>query len=134
MIKTYLLTYLASLITFVIIDGIWLAFVAQNFYQKHIGHLLAPQVNFFSAVLFYLLFLVAIIVFCVSPAIEKNSLFTALTLGAFFGLITYATYDLTNWATLKDWPVIVVIVDMLWGAFIASLISLVGYITWRSLS
>lgn len=129
--KIYLLSYLASLITFVIIDGIWLTFIAKDFYQKHIGHLLSPQVHFGPAIAFYLLFLLGILVFCVAPAIEKNSLFSALLLGAFFGLITYATYDLTNWATLKDWPVIVVLVDMIWGSFLASLVSVAGFLAWK---
>lgn len=129
--KIYLLSYLASLVTFVIIDGIWLAFIAKDFYQKHIGHLLSPQVHFGPAIAFYLLFLLGILVFCVAPAIEKNSLLTAILLGAFFGLITYATYDLTNWATLKDWPVIVVIVDMIWGSFLASLVSVAGFLAWK---
>jgi uncharacterized membrane protein len=129
--KIYFLSYLASLITFVIIDGIWLAFIAKNFYQKHIGHLLSSQVNFGPAILFYLLFLLGILIFCVSPAIEKDSLLTAILLGAFFGLITYATYDLTNWATLKDWPVIVVLVDMLWGTVLASIVSTAGFLAWK---
>ncbi|NCU41873.1 MAG: DUF2177 family protein [Candidatus Moranbacteria bacterium] len=129
--KVYFLSYLASLITFVIIDGIWLAFIAKDFYQKHIGHLLSSQVNFGPAIIFYLLFLVGILVFCISPAIEKDSLLTAILLGAFFGLVTYATYDLTNWATLKDWPFIVVFVDMLWGAFLASIVSTAGFLAWK---
>lgn len=133
MIKIYASTYLASLVAFIIIDGIWLAFIANNFYQKHIGHLLAPQVSFGPAILFYLSFIGAVLLFCVAPGVEKSSLSWTIFLGLAFGAITYATYDLTNWATLKDWPAIVVVVDIVWGAFLSASIATVGYLVWKSL-
>lgn len=133
MIKIYTITYFASLLAFVVIDGIWLTFIANNFYQKHIGHLLAPQVSFAPAIAFYLAFIGAIMLFCVAPGIEKSSLSWTIFLGLAFGAITYATYDLTNWATLKDWPFIVVAVDILWGAVLSASIATVGYFVWKSL-
>jgi len=115
--------YLTALAVFVFIDGIWLGLVARNFYADQIGHLMKTDINWLAAVAFYLLFLVGLIVFVVSPALAQKSLITALSLGALFGLITYATYDLTNLATLKDWPLLVTAVDLVWGAVLAAAVS-----------
>ena len=86
-----------------------------------------PDINWFAAIAFYLLFIAGLVVFVITPAIEKNSWFHALLYGALFGLITYATYDLTNLATLKDWPLLVTVVDLIWGSVLAALISVVTY-------
>jgi uncharacterized membrane protein len=84
-------------------------------------------VNWLAAILFYLVFVVGLIVFVITPALEKNSWVMALLLGALFGFITYATYDLTNLATIKDWPIIVTIIDLVWGTFLAAAVSVVSY-------
>jgi uncharacterized membrane protein len=123
----YIKLFLIALPVFVVIDMIWLVLVARNFYQKHIGFLMKPDVNWLAAIIFYLLFILGLITFVVSPAIDKHSWSHALLLGALFGLITYATYDLTNLATIKDWPVIVTVVDLIWGTVLASSISVVTY-------
>jgi uncharacterized membrane protein len=109
------------------IDIIWLTFVAKNFYSQHLGYLMAKNPNFLAALIFYLLFIVGIVVFVVSPSLEKRQWLNALTMGALFGLITYATYDLTNLATIKDWPIIVTIVDLVWGMAVSSLVSVIVY-------
>lgn len=106
---------------------IWLGIVSNGFYKNQIGFLLKPDVNWVAAILFYLLFIVGLIVFVISPAMEKNSLAHALLFGVLFGLISYATYDLTNLATVKDWPLIVTIVDMVWGALLGGLVSAATY-------
>jgi uncharacterized membrane protein len=98
---------------------IWLAVIAKNFYKNQIGFLMKPDVNWTAAIIFYLLFLVGVVLFVIEPALEKKDLMFALSRGALFGLITYATYDLTNLATLKDWPLKVVVVDMIWGAVLS---------------
>jgi uncharacterized membrane protein len=85
-------------------------------------------VNWAAAIVFYLLFLVGLVIFVIGPAVEKKDWMHALLAGALFGLITYATYDLTNLATLKDWPLTVVWVDMLWGTFLASSVSTITYL------
>lgn len=103
MIKTGLV-YLLTAGVFFALDMLWLGLVAKNFYQRHLGHLLSERVNWAAAIIFYLLFIVGIFIFCIVPAAEKGSLGRALLLGALFGFFTYATYDLTNLATLKQWP------------------------------
>ncbi len=117
--------YLTMMATFIFLDLIWLGVVAKNFYRNNLDHLLATTVNWWAAIVFYVLFLVGILLFVVIPLQNDNFLKTLLY-GAFFGLVTYGAYDLTNMATLKQWPAIIVIVDMTWGAFICATISLVG--------
>ena len=119
--------YLITLPVFFAIDIIWLGFIAKNFYREHLGQLLTPNVNWTAAIIFYLLFISGLVVFVISPAIEKQSWVYALAFGAFFGLITYATYDLTNLATLKDWSLTVTIVDLLWGMILSATVSTISY-------
>jgi len=106
---------------------VWLVLVAKNFYQSQIGFLMKPDINWAAAIIFYLLFIVGLVLFVIEPAMEKGSWTHALLFGALFGLITYATYDLTNLATLKNWPLLVTIVDMAWGATLGALVSVVTY-------
>ena len=120
--------YLIALPVFLIIDMIWLVLVAKNFYAKYIGFLMKNDINWIAALVFYLIFIVGLIVFVITPALDKNSWVTALLLGALFGLITYATYDLTNLATIKDWPLIVTIVDLIWGMVLSGSVSLITYL------
>ena len=119
--------YLVAVIVFFGIDLIWLGVVAQRFYQSQIGFLLAPKVNWPAAITFYLLYIVGLIYFAVRPALINNNWQTALLTGAFFGFITYATYDLTNLATLKDWPLLVTVVDLMWGTTLGASVSTVTY-------
>ena len=123
----YLKLYFATLIVFFAIDIIWLGLAARGFYQKHLGFLMAPSPNWFAAIVFYLLFIVGILVFVVVPGLKDNSLQTTLLRAALFGLITYATYDLTNLATLKDWPILVTVVDMIWGTLLSVAVSLASF-------
>lgn len=120
--------YLIALPVFFAIDMIWLGLIAKNFYAQQIGFLLKSNINWVAAILFYLLFIAGLVVFVINPAMEKNSWQLALILGAFFGLVTYATYDLTNLATLKDWPLAITIVDLAWGATLGAAVSLVTYL------
>jgi uncharacterized membrane protein len=117
--RLFLKLYLIALPIFFIVDMIWLGVLAKNFYKNQIGFLMKPDVNWAAAIIFYLLFLVGVVLFVIEPALEKKDLMFALSRGALFGLITYATYDLTNLATLKDWPLKVVVVDMIWGAVLS---------------
>ncbi len=117
--RLFLKLYLIALPIFFMVDMIWLAVIAKNFYKNQIGFLMKPDVNWTAAIIFYLLFLVGVVLFVIEPALEKKNLMFALSRGALFGLITYATYDLTNLATLKDWPLKVVVVDMIWGAVLS---------------
>ena len=104
---------------------------AKGFYRKHLGSMLSPKVNWAAALFFYLLFIVGLVVFVIRPALASGEPLKALLLGAFFGLISYATYDLSNLATLKDWPVIVTVVDLVWGTTLGGLVSLAGALLGR---
>jgi len=119
--------FLIALPVFFAIDIVWLALVAKNFYQQQIGFLMRPNVNWVAAIIFYLLFIAGLVVFIISPAVVKQSWIHALLFGALFGLITYATYDLTNLATLKDWPLLVTMVDLIWGTVLAASVSVITY-------
>ena len=124
----FLKLYCIALPIFFAIDMVWLGVAAKTFYAKHIGFLMKANVNWAAAILFYLLFIAGLVVFVVAPAIEKSSWERALLFGALFGLITYATYDLTNLATLKDWPLVVTVVDLTWGMVLAASVSVATYL------
>ena len=125
--RLFLKLYLIALPIFFMVDMIWLGLLAKNFYKNQIGFLMKPDVNWTAAIIFYLLFLVGVVLFVIEPALEKKNLMFALSRGALFGLITYATYDLTNLATLKDWPLKVVVVDMIWGAVLSGTVCGTSY-------
>jgi len=127
----YLTLYFATLIAFFAVDMVWLGLVARTFYRKHLGFLMAPSPNWPAAIIFYLLFVLGVLVFVVLPGLEANSLGTTLLRGALFGLITYATYDLTNLATVKDWPLVVTIVDLIWGTVLSVIVSFAGFMAGR---
>jgi uncharacterized membrane protein len=124
----YLKLYFATLVAFFAIDMVWLGLVARTFYRKYLGFLMAPNPNWIAAILFYLLFIVGILVFVVVPGLADNSVKTTLLRAALFGFISYATYDLTNLATVKDWPLTITIVDLLWGTTVSVMISYISFI------
>ncbi len=123
-----LLTYLVSVPVFFIVDMIWLGIIAKGFYRKALEPLLAPNINWTAALLFYFLFLFGILIFALMPGMERRSLVYTITMAALFGFIAYATYDLTNLATLRDWPLTLSIVDMIWGAFLSASTAAVTYL------
>jgi uncharacterized membrane protein len=127
----YLKLYLLTLVIFLSIDMVWLLAVARGFYRKQIGYLLSDQPNLWAALFFYALFVAGLLVFVVLPALQAGSLTKALYLGLFFGLVTYGTYDLTNMATVKDWPWLLTIVDMTWGGVLATSVSSLAYLIGR---
>jgi uncharacterized membrane protein len=120
--------FLIALPVFFAIDMVWLVVVAKNFYQNQIGFLMKPDINWLAAIIFYLLFITGLIIFVITPAMVKQSWVHALLYGALFGLVTYATYDLTNLATVKDWPLLVTLVDLVWGSVLASSVSVITYL------
>lgn len=120
--------YLITIPIFFLIDLIWLGVLAKDFYKKHLGHLMRPDVNWTAAVIFYLLFIAGIVIFAVKPALETLNAGRALLYGALFGLMAYATYDLTNLATLRDWPLIVTVVDLIWGTLLCGCVAWVSYL------
>jgi len=115
--------YFFTLIPFLLLDVIWLVLIAPSFYKSQIGHLMTETPNFLAAIIFYLLYVVGLVVFVTG---REGTLKQAALRGAFFGLIGYATYDLTNLATLRDWPILVTVVDLIWGTFVSGLTCLTG--------
>jgi uncharacterized membrane protein len=123
----FLKLYAIALPVFFAIDMIWFGLVAKNFYRAQIGSLMKTDINWAAAMIFYLIFIAGLVAFVIAPAVAKNSWSQALLLGAFFGLVCYATYDLTNLAIAKDWPLLVTIIDLAWGAVLAASVSIITY-------
>ena len=119
--------YLLTLPVFFGIDMLWIGVLAKGFYRNNLGHLLRPDINWTAALIFYLLYIVGILIFATLPALEKQSLHQAVVLGALFGFFAYATYDLSNLATLKDWPVNIVFVDILWGMVLTASVAAASF-------
>lgn len=125
----FITLYAVSVPVFFLIDMVWLGVVARDFYATRLGHLLG-EVNWTAAIIFYLVFLVGLTFFAIYPAAVAGDVGKALLLGALFGFFTYATYDLTNLATLRDWPLSVTLVDMVWGTVLGGSVSaLTVYLT-----
>lgn len=124
--KTYITAYLAAFVVMLLIDGVWLTTMAKSFYGKHLGHLMSTTPSLLPAGIFYFIYILGLTVLVVLPALSGNySLVKILLLGGLFGLVAYGTYDLTNQATLKDWPVIVTIVDLIWGTLLTGVVSVI---------
>jgi uncharacterized membrane protein len=114
----FLFQVLVTLVIFTLVDLFWLIKVAPKLYRKYIGHLMADKVNRVAAGLFYVIFIFGLVFFVIQP--NQDNLLQAILAGGVFGLVTYATYDLTNLATLKAWPIPITIIDLLWGTFVTA--------------
>ncbi|MFZ4564225.1 MAG: DUF2177 family protein [Bacteroidales bacterium] len=123
----YLKLYFATLAVFFAVDMVWLVLVARSFYKKHLGYIMSPTINWIPAIIFYILFVVGLLVFVVIPGVKENSLQSTFLRAVLFGLITYATYDLTNLATINQWPLAVTLVDLVWGMVLSSIVSVAGF-------
>ncbi|MEP7327783.1 MAG: DUF2177 family protein [Betaproteobacteria bacterium] len=126
------LAYLFTLATFGVLDFIWLGLVARGFYQAQIGSLLLAAPNWGVAVLFYAAYIVGVVIFAVVPALDAGSWLRAAILGGLFGFFCYATYDLTNLATLKGWTVSVALLDIAWGIVVTAAAAAAGYALTRT--
>lgn len=118
--KLYIAAYAGAFITFLALDAVWLTLTAKSFYQARLGDLMAPDPNFAVAGIFYVFFAGAVVILASLPGLEKQSAMAAIGMGAVLGLAAYGTYDMTNLATLRNWPVSVTIVDLIWGTFVTS--------------
>ena len=127
----YVYLYIITTVIFFAIDMVWLGFIAKNFYRKHIGSLLTDNVIWTAAIVFYLLYIGGILFFAVQPALKSGSWQTALLNGAVLGMLCYATYDLTNMATLKNWSFTVVWVDIIWGIVLTGSVSTLSFLAAR---
>ncbi len=119
--------YGACVVTFLALDLLWLGVVAKGFYQAQLGHLMRANVLWGPALLFYAIYVGAIVLLCVAPAVERQSLARAVALGAVFGLAAYAAFDLTSLALLKDFPVRAAVVDLAWGTVLTGAVAAAGY-------
>ncbi len=126
--------FVITLAVFLLIDLIWLTQIANQFYQAQIGYLLTDTPNLIAAFIFYILFVIGLIIFTIQPGLKQKSLRQTIIKSAFFGLVTYATYDLTNQATIEDWPVIVTIVDMAWGSLLGGMTGGISFFIYNKLS
>lgn len=129
--KTLGIAYAGTLLSFLLVDAIWLGLIAKNFYRDQLGDLMLPSPNFAVAAIFYLFFAVAIVFLAVRPGLEAGSLWTAIGYGALLGLAAYGTYDMTNLSTLKGWPLTLSVVDMVWGTVLTAVASACGYASVR---
>ena len=124
----YLLAYVTTALAFCALDFIWLTVVAPAFYQSQIGTLLLEKPNLLPALAFYVLYVAGLAVFCVAPALDSQSWLKAATLGGLLGIVAYATYDLSNLATLRGWTWSITLIDIAWGATASALASVCGYL------
>jgi len=120
--------YAVAIVIFFLIDMLWLGVIAKDFYRQQLGTMMKTEFNWIAAFSFYFLFIAALVFFVINPALAQESWRYALFAGAFFGLITYATYDLTNLATLNNWPLKMTIVDMVWGMVLGGSTSTITYL------
>jgi len=118
---------------FILMDGIWLGLVAKSFYSKYLGYLMSQNPNWTAAIVFYLLYMAGLVYLVVQPAVAGGNWQDALIKGAVFGLVCYATYDLTNLATINKWPIIVTVVDLIWGTVLSGTISYLTFIVSKRL-
>ena len=116
----YVIAYIAAIVMLGALDFIWLGFIAKDLYRDTIGHLLAPDVNWLGALGFYFLYPVGVVIFAVMPQVTAGEWPRAIAMGGLFGLFCYATYDLSNLATLKGYPIKIALIDMAWGVFITA--------------
>jgi len=125
------LSYVVTLVVFTVIDGLWLGTMAGRIYRPLIGDILLPGFRVGPAIAFYLLYAAALLIFAVLPALKSGNLVGAFAWGALFGFFAYATYDLTNFATLKNWGLGITLIDMAWGTFVSGLGSALAFLACR---
>jgi len=124
----YILLYIATLIVFFLIDLVWLGVISKSLYKNEIGHLMADQAKIIPALVFYLLYVIALLILAVIPGLKESTFIKTLLFSSLLGFISYGTYDLTNFATLKDWPVMIVFIDMAWGTFLTASVGSLSYV------
>lgn len=128
----YITAYLTAMVIFCLIDFVWLTIIAKNFYQSRMGFLMLDEIKFSAAAAFYLLYLLGLLIFAIIPGLRAQNWLVAAGLSAFLGLIAYASYDLTNLATLKGWSLSLSLVDILWGAVVSTCAGTAGYFAARA--
>lgn len=123
----YIMTYLGVTALYLIIDYLWLGVIAKGFYQQQMGDLMREDILIHIAALFYMFYTIGIVLFAVKPAVEAENVFIALSYGALLGFLAYGTYDVTNMATIKNWPILMSLVDVAWGTALTATTATAGY-------
>lgn len=126
----YLALYLISFGWFIVFDAVWLGFIAKNLYATELKGLMTNEVKWGVAVLFYLIFIVGLVYFVIAPTLKSGAMNNLVLAAALFGLVTYATYDLTNYATLKNFPLKIVVIDLIWGTVLSTIVATLAYLTY----
>ena len=132
-VMQYLAVYVITFLSFLGLDSVWLGVIAPKLYRNYLGHLMADKPNFIAAGVFYAVFIVGLVAFVVAPALDKQSLAYAAGFGALFGLVTYATFDLTSQAVFKNWPTTITIIDIAWGTILSAGVASVAYLVSNAL-
>lgn len=124
----WIVYFSVTFIVFMGIDLIWLGFVAKNIYAKYLGYLMAPTINWVAAFVFYVIFNVGVLYFVIAPSLVDRDFMQLVIRAMLFGFVTYATYDLTNLATIRDWPITITIIDLIWGTTLSTSVSILSYL------
>jgi uncharacterized membrane protein len=122
-----LVLYFSTLAVCLGIDLTWLGLMNSRFYKPQLSGLMSDKINWLPAILFYILYIIGLLVLVVLPSVDRNSWMRAMVLGGLFGMVAYATYDLSNLATIKNWPVVLTIVDIIWGTALSSILATISY-------
>jgi uncharacterized membrane protein len=131
---TYIVCYLAALVVFGVLDAIWLTTMASRLYRPVLGDIMLDNLRVAPALAFYFLYPIGLVVFAAMPALKAGSVGMALGYGALFGFLAYATYDFTNYATLKNWTLQITIIDLVYGTVVAALTSVAAFYVTRAAS
>jgi len=123
----YVASYLVALVTFVAADMVWLGAMAPRFYKPTLGDIAIAGVNLPPAIVFYAIYPIGLLIFAINPALKSGSMTAAAVYGALFGFFTYATYDLSNYATLRNWTLQLTLVDVAWGTLLGAASSIVTF-------
>lgn len=125
--KKNILLFIVAMIVFLVIDLLWLGVIAQGFYQEHLGELLSDEFKLVPAVIFYIAFIIGLVYLVLKPGIDKNSYKQVFIFSILYGIATYGAYDLTNYATMRDFPLLIVVVDLTWGTLLTITTSTISY-------
>jgi uncharacterized membrane protein len=124
----YIKMFLTAFGVFLAIDAVWLTTIAKGFYAKHLGYIMTDNPNLVAALIFYVINMIGVVVFVLVPGLRENSVAKVALWGGLYGLATYSTYDLTNLATIKNWPLIVTVVDITWGIVLTTAVSVISFL------
>jgi len=133
-VTVYLLAYLTVLVLFILFDSVWLMSMTRSLYRPVLGDILVDHLRAAPAIAFYLLYPLGIVIFSVAPALKATSILPAISYGALFGFFAYATYDLTNFATLRNWTAHITIIDIAWGAVVTGATATLAYLVVQALA